>query len=186
MLIKILIATAVIIILFVAVVAMRPSEFRITRTATISAPPAIVFEQVNDLHKWDAWSPWAKLDPTAKITFDGPAAGTGAGYDWAGNKNVGAGRMTITESHPDDLIRFKLEFRKPFEGTNTAEFTFKPEGNQTVVTWSMAGRYNFIMKAAGLFMNCDKMIGDEFEKGLADLNSVAKAASQSKPLAPAS
>ncbi|MDB6123456.1 MAG: polyketide cyclase [Pedosphaera sp.] len=178
MLIKILIAIATVIVVFAIIVAMRPSEFRITRTAAISAVPAVVFEQVNDLHKWEAWSPWAKMDPTAKISFEGPPAGTGAGYDWVGNSKVGEGHMTITESRPVSLIRFRLDFRKPFAGTNTAEFAFKPEGSQTVVTWSMTGKYNFIMKAMGIFMSCDKMIGSHFEKGLADLNTVAKAASK--------
>jgi uncharacterized protein YndB with AHSA1/START domain len=176
MLIKILIAIAAVIVVFVVIVATRSSEFRVTRTATIAAPPAVVFDQVNDLHKWDAWSPWAKMDPTAKISFEGPPAGTGAGYDWVGNSKVGEGHMTITESRPANLIRLRLDFRKPFAGTNIAEFAFKPEGSQTVVTWSMTGRYNFIVKAMGIFMSCDKMIGGQFETGLANLNSVAQAA----------
>src|SRR3954463_9387504 len=100
MLVKILIAIAAVILILVVIVALRPSDFRITRTATISALPAIVFEQVNDLHKWDAWSPWTKMDPSAKITFTGPPAGNGASYDWVGNSQIGEGRMTITESRP--------------------------------------------------------------------------------------
>src|SRR4051812_49162352 len=135
MLIKILIAIAAVIVVFVIIVATRPSEFCVTRTATIAAPPAVVFAQVNDLHKWETWAIWAKVDPTAKITFDGPSAGTGAGYDWVGNSKVGEGHMTISESRPADLIRLRLDFRKPFAGTNIAEFTFKPEGSQTMVTW---------------------------------------------------
>ena len=174
MFMNILIAIAVIVVVFVVVVAMRPSEFRVTRTAPMSAPAPAVFAQVNDLHLWQEWSPWAKMDPEAKSTFEGPSAGTGAVFGWAGNSKVGEGRMTITESRPNDLIRFRLDFLKPFKGTNIAEFTFKPEGNQTVVAWSMTGSYNFIVKAMSLFMNCDKMIGGQFEKGLEQMKSIVE------------
>jgi len=175
MIIDILIILAIIFVALVVVVALQPSEFRIARSGSISASPAVVFAQVNDLPKWKAWSPWAKLDPTAKETFDGPPAGTGASMAWAGNNKVGEGRMTITESRPSDLIRFRLDFVKPFVGTHIAEFTFRLEGNQTVVTWSMSGKNNFIGKAFGLLMGCDKMIGGQFEKGLIDLKLVAEA-----------
>ena len=177
MLSNILIGLAVLVVVFIIVVATRPDGFRTTRTATISTPAAVVFAQVNDLHKWEAWNPWGKLDPACKMTYEGRAAGTGAGYTWAGNNKVGEGRMTITESRPNELIRFNLEFLKPFKANNTAEFTFKPEGNQTTVSWSMAGKRNFAFKAFGLFVDCDKMVGRDFEKGLADLKSVAEAAS---------
>jgi len=158
----IVIALAVIILLFIVVVASRPSEFRVERSATINAVAPSVFEQVNDLHKWEAWSPWAKLDPNAKSTYAGPAAGTGASFSWDGNNKVGAGTMTIIESRPAELIRFKLEFFKPFKGTNTAEFTFKPQSNQTIVTWAMFGANSFMGKVMGLFINCEKMIGSQF------------------------
>ncbi len=173
----ILIALAVIVVVFVVIVAVQPSDFRITRSATIAAPPEAVFAQVNGLHNWEAWSPWAKLDPAAKSTYEGPAAGVGAAFTWAGNNKVGEGRMTITESRPNESVRFKLDFLKPFKATNTAEFTFKPEGNQTAVTWSMYGKNSFIGKAVGLFINCDKMVGGQFEQGLAQMKSVAEAAS---------
>jgi hypothetical protein len=176
MLIEILIALAVIIVVFVIIVATRPSEFAVTRTANTSAPAAVVFTFVNDLHKWEAWSPWAKLDPAAKNSFEGPPSGTGAIFAWSGNNKVGEGRMTITESRPSEFIRFNLEFMRPFKGTNTAEFTFKSRGNQTVITWSMSGKNNFISNTFGLFVDCDKMIGGQFEKGLADLKSVSEAA----------
>jgi polyketide cyclase/dehydrase/lipid transport protein len=179
MLKKILIAIAAIIVVFVIVVALQPSEFRIVRSATISAPAPAVFAQVNDFHNWEAWSPWAKLDPAAKATFEGPSAGMGAIFRWAGNKEVGEGSMTITESRPSDLIRIKLEFLRPFEATNSAEFTFKPEGHRTAVTWSMEGKNNFIAKAVCLFMNMDKMVGGQFEQGLAQMKSVAEAAPRS-------
>jgi hypothetical protein len=173
-LVYILIAIAVIILALVVVVAMQPSEFRIVRTATMSAPASDAFVQVNDFHNWQAWSPWAKLDSAMKQTYEGAPAGTGAIYSWVGNNKVGEGRMTLTESHPSDLIRIKLEFLKPFKATNTAEFTFKPDGNQTVVTWSMSGRKNFMLKAFGLVMSMDKMVGDDFEKGLASMKSVVE------------
>ena len=176
MLKKILLAIAAIVIVFVAVVAMQPSEFRVVRTATISAPAQAVFAQVNDFHKWEAWSPWAKLDPAAKATFEGPSAGTGAIFRWAGNDKIGEGSMTITESRPSDLLRITLEFLKPFRATNTAEFTFTPVGNQTAVTWSMVGKSNFIAKTVHLFMDIDKMVGGDFEKGLAQMKSVVEAA----------
>ncbi len=173
---KILIALAVIVIVLVGVVALQPSDFRIARTTTISAPAPAVFAQVNDFHNWDAWSPWAKLDPAARTTFEGPSAGTGALFRWAGNHEIGEGSMTITESRPSDLIRIKLEFLKPFAATNTAEFTFKAEGQHTVVTWSMSGKNNFMAKAACLFVSMDKTLGGYFEKGLAQLKSVVEGA----------
>jgi uncharacterized protein YndB with AHSA1/START domain len=172
---KILIGLVVILGVLAIVIALQPTDFRITRTATIAAPPATIFAQVNDFHQWDAWSPWAKLDPAMKTTFDGPAEGPGALYTWSGNNDVGEGRMTIAESHPSDLVRIKLEFLKPFAATNTTEFTFKPEGGQTLVTWTMTGTNNFPAKAFGLFMNMDKMVGGDFEKGLAQLKAVAEA-----------
>jgi uncharacterized protein YndB with AHSA1/START domain len=174
MLKTILVALAVIIVVLVVIVALQPSDFRVARSTTISAPPPAVFAQVNDFHKWEAWNPWGKIDPTMKQTYDGAPAGVGAIYTWAGNNEVGEGRMTITESRPSELIRVKLEFLKPFAATNTAEFTFKPEENQTLVTWSMFGEKNFMAKAVHLVMNMDKMIGGQFEKGLADMKSVVE------------
>jgi len=178
MLVKILIGLAVLVALLVVVVALQPSEFRITRTATVAAPASAVFAQVNDFHKWEAWSPWAKLDPAVRNTFEGAPAGTGAVFAWAGNSKVGEGRMTITESRPSELVRIKLEFMKPFAATNTAEFTFKPEGDRTAVTWSMFGHNNFMGKAVCLVMNMDKTLGGEFDKGLAAMKSVAEAAAK--------
>ncbi len=171
----IVIALVVIVVVFIVAVSMQPSEFLVTRTATISAPAPAVFAQVNDLHKWEEWSPWAKRDPAAKKTYEGPSAGTGAIYRWAGNKEVGEGSLTITESRPSDLIRMKLEFLKPFQATNTVEFTFKPQGYQTLVTWTMTGKNNFIAKALHLFMEMDKMVGGDFEKGLAKIKSLVEA-----------
>lgn len=173
---KILIGLAVIVVVLVVIIALQPSHYRVERSATMKAPPSVVFAQVNDFHKWNAWSPWAKLDPAMKQTFEGAPAGNGAVYTWVGNKDVGEGRMTITDSHPSDLIKIKLEFIKPFAATNATDFTFKPQGDQTAVTWTMSGDNNFIGKAFSLFMNMDKMIGGDFEKGLAQMKAVAEAA----------
>jgi uncharacterized protein YndB with AHSA1/START domain len=174
MLKKILLGIVGFIVVVLVVAALQPADFKITRTATIAAPPADVFAQVNELRKWEAWSPWAKLDPAMKVTYDGPPAGTGASYAWAGNSQVGEGRMTITESRSPELVRMKLEFLKPFAAVNDTEFAFKPETNQTVVTWSMSGKNNFVSKVFCLFMNMDKMVGKDFEKGLAQLKAVAE------------
>jgi carbon monoxide dehydrogenase subunit G len=171
----IVIAIAALVVLFVLIVASRPSDFRVTRTARISAPAEVVFANVNDLHKWEAWSPWAKMDPNAKSTFEGPEAGPGASMTWSGNKKVGEGRMTITDSRAPEVIHIKLEFLRPFKATNTAEFNFKPEGDATQVAWSMSGKNNFMGKAFGLIVDCEKMVGRDFEKGLANLNSTARA-----------
>jgi uncharacterized protein YndB with AHSA1/START domain len=173
----ILILVAIAVIIFFIVAAMQPSDFRVTRTATISAPASAVFSHVNDLQKWEAWSPWAKLDPEAKNSFEGPTSGTGAIMRWSGNNKVGQGSMTIVESHPDDFIRFKLDFLKPFVATNTAEFAFNSENGQTTVTWTMYGKNSFMSKLIGLIMSCEKMVGSQFEKGLAALKSVVETAS---------
>ena len=173
---KILLGFAALIVVFLIVVALQPNEYRVARTAAVAAAPERVFAQVNDFHNWEAWSPWAKLDPNAKATFEGPRSGQGAVFIWAGNNEVGEGRMTVTESRPSDLIRIKLDFVKPMEGTSDVEFTFKPQGNDTAVTWTMSGRNNFIGKAICLFMNQDKMLGGYFEKGLASLKSAVEGA----------
>ena len=178
MLIKILIVVAVIIVVLVVIVALQSKEYRVARSTTMSAPPLAVFAQVNDFHKWKPWNPWGKIDPAMKQAYEGAPAGTGAVYTWVGNKEVGEGRMAIVESRPSDLIRIKMEFFKPFAGISTAEFTFKPEGNQTAVTWSMTGENNFMAKAMHLFMSMDKMIGGQFEKGLAAMKSIVEVASK--------
>ena len=179
---KILLGIVIVVVGLVAVVAiaaaLQPSHYRIERSANINAPASVVFAQVNDFHKWEAWSPWAKIDPAMKQTYEGASSGTGAIYTWAGNNQVGEGRMTITESHPNDLIKIKLEFIKPWSATNATDFAFKPQGNQTAVTWTMDGDNNFMGKAFGLFMNMDKMVGGDFEKGLAQMKSVAETAAR--------
>jgi uncharacterized protein YndB with AHSA1/START domain len=170
----ILIVLAVLVVALVIFIAMQPTEFRITRSATISAPPAAVFAHINDFQKWQRWSPWEKMDPNLTRTFGGASGGKGAIYAWAGNKKVGEGRMTILDSTPAQLIQIQLEFLKPFRATNTAEFTFQPQANQTLLTWSMTGKRTFMFKAFGLLMNMDKLIGGDFERGLANLKSVVE------------
>ncbi len=172
---KILLGLAALVAVFLIIVATRPADFKVTRSAIIPAPPAAVFAQVNDLHKWDAWSPWAKLDPNSKATFEGPAAGAGASMAWAGNDKVGEGRMTITDSRPNEEIHMRLEFIKPFQGTSETEFLFAPEANGTRITWTVSGKNNFVGKAFSLFVDCDKMMGGQFEQGLENMQKAVAA-----------
>jgi len=171
----ILMSFVVVLVVLAIVVAMQPEEFSVSRSAVMAAPAPAVFAQVNDLHNWEKWNPWQKVDPAMKLTFSGPPSGIGAAYAWQGNRDVGEGRLAIIESKPADLVRIKLEFLKPFAATNTAIFTFKPEGSRTAVTWSMEGRNNYFAKAINLCMNMDKMVGGQFEKGLADMKAVLEA-----------
>jgi len=174
MLVKILIGVVVVLGVLAVYIAMQPAEFSVSRSATFAAPAPAVFAQVNELKKWEAWSPWAKKDPQAKNSYAGPAAGTGASMAWVGNKDVGEGRMTIVESSPNALVRFKLEFFKPFAATNTAEFSFKEEGGRTALTWSMRGQNGFLGKAMCLVFDMDKMVGGDFEAGLAGIRAIVE------------
>jgi hypothetical protein len=168
-------AIAAVVVIFVVVVAMQPSDFKVERSATMRAPAPAAHAQVNDFQNWRAWSPWEKIDPVLKRSYEGPKAGTGAIYAWQGNGDVGEGRMTITESKPGELVRIKLEFFKPFAATNTAEFSFKPAGSDsTSVTWTMTGRNNFLSKAMCLFVDMDKMVGGMFEQGLTQMKTVVE------------
>jgi hypothetical protein len=175
---KIVLGLAAIVAVLVIVIATRPSDFGVSRSATMAARPAAVFEQVNDFHKWDAWSPWAKIDPNATTRFEGPTSGEGAKFFWSGNSEVGEGSMTIVESRPDERVGIRLEFVRPFAGTSDVEFTLKPEGeNQTAVTWRMAGKNNFIAKAISLVMDCEKMMGEQLDKGLANMKATVEKSS---------
>ena len=171
---NVLIVLVLIIAAAAGYVAIQPSEFRVTRTRTLAAPPEVVHAYVNDFRKWAEWSPWEKLDPQLKRTYEGPAAGMGAQYAWTGNKDVGEGRMTIVESRPGELVRIKLEFFKPFAAVNTAEFRFRPAEGGTAVTWSMAGQNDFLARAFCMFFNMDKMVGGQFEQGLAQMKAVVE------------
>ncbi len=175
---KILVRTAIVlaavIAVLLAVIAIQPSEFRVTRSLAMSAPVAAVFPLLNELKKWEPWSPWAKLDPNAKNSYEGPAAGVGSSMAWVGNSDVGEGKMTITESKANELVRFRLDFYKPMAGTSDAEFTFKADGNTTTVTWTMTGKNDFIGRAVCMVMNMDTMIGGQFEKGLAAIRAMVE------------
>lgn len=171
----ILVGVAAVAAIFAIAVALQPPDFHIERSATMRAPAAAAFAQVNDFHNWRAWSPWEKLDPALKRSYEGPQAGAGATYAWQGNRDVGEGRMTIVESRPGELVRIKLEFFKPFAATNTAEFSFEPSADGgTAVTWSMSGRNNFLARAICVFVNMDRMVGDMFEQGLAQIKGVVE------------
>ena len=170
----ILIAIPTIIVVFVIIVVMRPSNYRVTRPIVIGAPQDAVFPHMNELRKWEAWNPWGKADPNLKLTYGGPASGVGANYSWAGNKEAGEGHATITESRPGESVKYKMEFFKPMSGSSEMEFTYKPQGNQTEVTMTVTGEKNFMAKAFCLFVSMDKMIGGKFEKALADLKAIVE------------
>jgi uncharacterized protein YndB with AHSA1/START domain len=176
MLLTLVLFPAAIIAVILLVAAFKPAEFRIVRSATLAASPAVIFPLINDFHQWKAWSPWEKMDPDAKSTFDGPPAGAGASLAWDGNKKVGAGRMTIEESRPVQYIRIRLEFYKPMPGTSTAEFILQPQAGHTTVTWSTSGKSNFIGRVFCLFLNMDKMIGGNMEQGFSGIKRLAEGA----------
>jgi hypothetical protein len=159
---------------FLVVVWFQPDDYRVTRQTVIEAPAAKVFEQVNDLKKWDNWSPWAKLDPNAKVTFSGPQSGEGASFRWDGNDKVGAGTMVITESKPATRVATRTDFTRPFQGSSQSDFVFSDKGGHTNVIWTMFGKQSFIGKAICLFMPMEKTLGPDFEKGLAALRDVAE------------
>jgi uncharacterized protein YndB with AHSA1/START domain len=154
--------------------AAKPNTFRVQRSATIQSPPERIFALINDFHQFGFWSPWEKIDPNLQRTFSGAASGPGAVYEWEGNKKVGKGRMEIKETTPPSKIVIQLDFLKPFEAHNTTEFTLEPQGNSTNVTWAMFGRQPFMFKVMSTLFNMDKMIGRDFEKGLANLKSVTE------------
>jgi hypothetical protein len=174
--IKIIIVALIVVIAAVLVLAAtRPSSFRVERSAQISAPPEKILSLVNDFHQWGAWSPYEKLDPAMKRTYAGTAAGKGAVYEWEGNSKAGQGRMQIIDAAPTRTA-IQLDFIKPFEAHNIAAFTALAQGDGTRVTWSMEGSSPFIHKVVGLFLNMDKMVGGDFETGLANLKTLAEQA----------
>ena len=181
MLKKILAFLMLLAVAIIGFAATRPADFRIERSLAMNAPAATIFPLVNDLRRMSEWSPWAKMDPNAKNTYEGPASGVGAAMAWDGNSQVGAGRMTITDSNAPSLVRMKLEFTRPFAAVNLAEFTLVPEGAQTKVTWAMNGRDNLMGKVMALFFNRDKMVGGQFEKGLATMKSMVENATNVAP-----
>jgi uncharacterized protein YndB with AHSA1/START domain len=154
--------------------ARKPDNFQIQRAATIKAPPEAIFAYLNDFRKWVAWSPWEKKDPNLKRSYAGAASGVGAAYSWEGDKNVGAGGMKITESSPPSKLALNLDFTRPFEAHNIVEFTLVPQAGSTHLTWSMRGPTPFMAKIIHVFMNMDRMVGRDFEAGLASLKAAAE------------
>lgn len=157
-----------------AFAATKPDTFRVERAIHIDAPPERIFQHINDLTKWVAWSPWEKMDPGMKKTLSGPPQGTGAVCEWSGNNAVGQGRMEILESIPSTKIAVKLDFFKPFKSQNHAGFTLTACDGSTTVTWAMYGPQPYLAKVVGLFLNCEKMVGPQFETGLANLKMLAE------------
>ncbi len=173
MLKKVVIGIAVLIAVILVLAAFQPNTFHIERTVTIAAAPDKIAPHINDFHNWGAWDPWAKLDPTMKVTISGAASGKGAVYEWQGNGQVGQGRMEILDSTPNK-ISIALDFIKPMAAQDNATFTLNPKGTSTDVTWAMDGNVPFVGKIFHLFMNMDKMVGSQFDKGLADLKAAAE------------
>jgi hypothetical protein len=168
------IVLVIIIAVILGLAASRPGSFRVVRSIVVHAPAAKSFSLVNDFHQWGEWSPWEKLDPAMKKTFSGALSGAGSVYEWEGNKKVGKGRMEILTTVADARIVIKLDFFKPFEAHNTTEFLLSVEGNATRVTWAMFGPQPFMGKLMSLFLDMDKMIGKDFERGLAQLKAAAE------------
>lgn len=176
MLKKIALTVVAAVAILLVVIATRPANFKIERTASMSAPSWLVFGLVNDFRQWHVWSPWEKLDPTMKKTFSEKSSGEGATYGWVGNDEVGEGRMTITEAKPGQYVKLKLEFLKPWTATNQTTFTFTSQKTgSTLVSWVMEGENDFMGKAFSLFADMDAMVGKDFEIGLATMGTVAEA-----------
>lgn len=180
MLKKILLVCLVLLAAFLAFVATRPAAFRVERSLAIAAPALALFEQCNDHRKFTVWNPFLKLDPHVKNTYSGPATGVGSVCSWDGNSDIGAGSSTITESKPGELVRQRMDWLRPMEGTSTIEFTFRPQGDQTVVTWAMYGTNDFLGKLVSVFLDCESMCGPPFEQGLAELAKVVTTAPTAK------
>jgi len=170
--VAIVLAVAIAIVLIIA--ASKPDTFSVRRAATVRAPAEKIFPLINDFHHWGTWSPYENRDPAMKRSYSGPANGVGAVYGWDGNNNVGAGRMEILETSPPAKIVIKLDFFKPFEGHNTAEFTILPQGDATDVRWVMHGPAPFMSRLMQVFINLDRMIGKDFEIGLANLKRLTE------------
>jgi hypothetical protein len=161
------------IVLLLVYVNSRPDQFRIERVALVNAAPETVHALIDDFHAWKDWSPWANIDPAMQVIHSGATHGVGAVYEWQGNNKVGQGRMEILAS-TQTLLRIKLDFFKPFEAHNLAEFTLEPQGSGTRITWAMFGPNFFMSKLMSVVFNMDKMVGKDFEKGLASLKALAE------------
>lgn len=173
MLLNVLVIVAAVIAAFLTFAATRPGSFRVERQATINAPADRIFARLQDFHEWAAWSPWEKIDPAMQRSFSGPASGVGAAYAWDGPK-VGAGRMEILESTPPRGLVIKLDFTRPFEAHNTIRLSLADAGPATTITWTMDGKNTFMGKVMSVVINMDKMVGKDFETGLANLKSISE------------
>jgi hypothetical protein len=173
-LIIIAVVLAIIIAVILILAATKPDTFRVERTAVVNAPADKVFPLIADFHQWLNWSPWEGRDPALKRSYSGAERGKGAVYAWDGNKNVGSGRMEILEATSPSTVVIQLDFLKPFEAHNTAEFTMLPQGGATSVIWVMQGPAPFMSKVMQVFMNMDRMIGKDFETGLANLKTMTE------------
>jgi carbon monoxide dehydrogenase subunit G len=171
---KIAIVVGVLIAGVLGLAMTKPDSFNVQRTTKIKAPPDKIFPLINDFNNWGSWSPWEKVDPAMKRTHSGAASGKGAVYEWDGNSKVGKGRMEITDASAPSKVTIKLDFLKPMEGHDTAEFTLAPEGDSTNVTWAMRGPAPFISKVMQVFISMDSMLGKEFDTGLANMKSAAE------------
>jgi uncharacterized protein YndB with AHSA1/START domain len=168
------ISTIILITGLLGFAATKPDTFRVQRTTSIQAPPEKIFSLINDFHLWGSWSPYEKLDPTMKRTHSGAVSGKGAVYEWAGKGKAGEGRMEITDTSPWSKILIKLDFFKPFEGHNMAEFALEPKGSSTNVTWSTYGPQPYFAKLMTIFVSMDSLVGNEFETGLANMKAIAE------------
>jgi hypothetical protein len=174
---KILIGAAVAVALVLVVAGFQSDEMKVTRSAVMSAPPPAVFKVVNDFRQWDGWSPWSKLDPAMTKSLEGPPEGVGAVYRWSGNSQVGEGTSRIVESRPPEFVRIRLDMVRPMAGSNDVQFTFAPEGAGTRVTWAMQGKKPYLAKLIGMFVDCEKMCGDQFDQGLTSLKAMVETGS---------
>jgi uncharacterized protein YndB with AHSA1/START domain len=170
--IAVIVALAIAAVLILA--SRKPDTFRVERTALIKAAPEKIFPLIEDFHRWQSWSPYEDRDPAMQRSFSGAGRGKGAVYAWSGNRNVGSGRMEILDAPAPNKVVIKLDFIKPFEGHNTAEFTLLPRGDATTVTWLMHGPAPLMSKLMQVFMNMDNMIGKDFAAGLANLKRVTE------------
>ncbi len=175
MILKLLVLFAIIVILFGFYAAYLPAAFRVERSVTINASKDLIFPHFNNLQKLDVWNPFSKSDPHMKMAFAGPTEGVGAKATWEGNAQAGAGAMEITESVPNEFVKMRLDFRKPFEGTNYTQYSLSSQGDQTTATWIMEGKMAFIPRAISIFFSMDKMMGRMFEQGLAQVKTLSEA-----------
>ena len=171
---RILLALLVAIVLLLVFAATRPDAFRVERSITVKAEPAKVYALLNDFHQFPSWSPWQNLDPAMQTAHSGAPSGQGAVYAWTGNDAVGSGRMEILQAVPNTSVTVKLDFLKPFVAHNTSQYTLTSSGGPTTVTWAMFGPSPYISKLMGVFVSMDSMIGKDFERGLANLKTVAE------------